>query len=181
MKFIWPCVVCCLLLLSCKEVSFRVPQPRGVTPLEEIPPSLQGQYLSYNQASGEASDTLIIEALGYHFKDENDNDWLGQGRLGDSLIVKLYQDIYFINFKIEDQWVLRLIRKKHSKAIEFLSIEINDDTKRKELLRKLSKRFEVLEVRKGDDTFYQIDPSPRQLMKLIDDGFFTAQELNKIN
>ncbi len=125
MKFLWPCIWC-LLLISCKEVSFEVPQPKGVASLKEIPTSLQGQYLSYNEISGEASDTLIIEAQGYHFKDKNENDWLGQGRLGDSLVVKLYQDIYFINFRVEDQWVLRLIRKEAFKShrVSCLSISM---------------------------------------------------------
>ncbi|HNP06623.1 MAG TPA: hypothetical protein PKN99_03305 [Cyclobacteriaceae bacterium] len=168
------------LLISCKEVSFKTPQPAGIKALREIPPSLQGHYLSYDEVNGEESDTLIIESWGYHFKDKKDVDWLGRGHLSDSLVVKFYKNYYFVNFKSGDQWVLRLIRQKAYGGIEFLSIDIQDDTKRREILKKISKETAVREIHRGEDTFYQITPTPDQLMKFIDKGFFTGSELSKI-
>jgi hypothetical protein len=141
---------------------------------------LQGHYLSYDEITGEESDTLIIESWGYHFKDKNDNDWLGAGHLSDSLVVKFYKNYYFINFKSGDQWVLRLIRQKSYGGIEFLSIDIQDDAKRKDILKKISKELEIKEIHRGEDTFYQIAPTSDQLMKLIDKGFFKGSELSKI-
>ncbi|HCR53907.1 MAG TPA: hypothetical protein DIW27_05780 [Cytophagales bacterium] len=169
-----------LVLVSCKEISFEVPQPAGVKPLTEVPVNLRGHYLSYDERTGEESDTLIIESWGYHFKDVNDNDWLGSGHLSDSLVVKFYKNYYFVNFKSEGQWVLRLVRQKPSGGLEFLSIDIQDDAKRKETLKKISKKMKVKEVHHGDDTFYQIDPTPAQLMTLIKEGYFTGPELSKI-
>jgi hypothetical protein len=168
------------LLAACKEISYQTPQPAGIKPLTEIPLSLQGHYLSYDEITGEESDTLIIESWGYHFKDKNDNDWLGAGHLSDSLVVKFYKNYYFINFKSGDQWVLRLIRQKSYGGIEFLSIDIQDDAKRKEILKRISKEITIKEVHRGEDTFYQIAPTPAQLMKLIDKGLFTGSELSKI-
>ncbi|MFZ1807363.1 MAG: hypothetical protein WAU36_09090 [Cyclobacteriaceae bacterium] len=169
-----------LLLASCKEFSFKTPQPAGIKALTEIPSALQGHYLSFDEISGDESDTLIIEAWGYHFKDTNDKDWLGAGHLSDSLVVKFYKNYYFINFKSGDQWVLRLIRQKSYGGIEFLSIDIQDDAKRKEILKKMGKEVAIKEIHRGDDTYYQIAPTPDQLMKLIDKGFFTGSELSKI-
>jgi hypothetical protein len=169
-----------LLLISCKEVTFIEAQPAGITPLKEIPPALYGLYQTYDRQTGETGDTLIIESWGYHFKDKEDQDWLGRGTLSDSLVVKFYQNYYFVNFKDGDQWVLRLIRENSPGVLEFMSIDIQDDSKRREILRKLSRKMEVKEIQKGDDTFYQIQPTPTQLVSLIKEGYFTGVELRKM-
>ena len=169
-----------LLLYSCKEVSFREPQPAGIPVLKEVPAALRGLYYSYDQATDEKADTLIVESWGYHFKDKDDKDWLGRGVLSDSLVVKFYENYYFVNFKSGDQWVLRLVRQKPTGALEFLSIDIQDDSGRKEMIRKLSKKFKLAEIKRSDDTFYQISPTPSQLMQLIKDGYFSGTELTKV-
>lgn len=168
------------LLYSCKEVSFRVSQPEGVSALKEVPAALRGYYQINDNHSGEHTDTLIIESWGYHFTDQNDKDWLGKGTLSDSLVVKFYQDYYFVNFKVGDQWVLRLIRQKASGDIEFLSIDLEDENKRKEILKKFSKGYGLKEIKKNEDTFYQINPTPAQLIALIKDGYFTGDVIQKV-
>lgn len=168
-----------LLLYSCKEVSFREPQPAGIVPLAEVPKALQGNYVGVDD-KGDDSDTLIIESWGYHFRDAKDKDWLGKGVLSDSLVIKTYQSYYFVNFRTGDQWVLRLIRQKSTGGIEFLSIPVSDDAKRKDILKKLGKKFEVKEIQKKDDTFYQISPTRDQLMEMIQEGFFQGSELVKL-
>lgn len=168
-----------ILLISCKEVSFREPQPAGVQPLANVPQALRGNYAGLND-KGEITDTLVIESWGYHLRDTNDKDWLGKGIISDSLVVKFYKDYYFVNFRTGDQWVLRLIRQKPDGSIEFLSIPVGDDAKRKDILKKLSKRFTVKEVQRKDDTFYQINPTRDQLMQLIAEGLFEGKELRRI-
>ena len=79
-----------------------------------------------------------------------------------------------------DQWVLRLVKEKSPGVLEFMSIDIQDDSKRREMLRKISKKMTVKEIRKGDDTFYQINPTPAQLITLIDEGYFSGVELRKM-
>lgn len=172
-------VVWVLLLASCKEVSFREPQPPGVQALNQVPQVLRGHYVGVDD-KGADTDTLIIESWGYHFRDAKEKDWLGKGVLSDSLVVKFYQNYYFVNFRTGDQWVLRLIRQKADGSIDFLSIPVGDDAKRKDILRKLAKKFPVKEVQRKDDTFYQISPTRDQLMQLIADGFFEGNELRRI-
>lgn len=169
-----------MLLYSCKEVSFREPQPSGVAVLKEVPKALHGRYVGMTD-KGEDTDTLIIETWGYHFRDNKDKDWLGKGVLSDSLVLKSYKDCYFVNFRSGDQWILRVIRQKPDGSIEFLSIPVSDDAKRKDILKKLSKKFTVKEIQRKDDTFYQINPTRDQLMELIREGFFVGSELSKKN
>ncbi len=169
-----------LFLSSCKEISFKEPQPAGVTPLTTIPENLRGSYQAGDKVDKEDLDTLIIESWGYHFKDKDDKDWLGRGTLSDSLVIKFYQDYYFINFRSGNQWVLRLVKQKPNGSLDFLSIDIADDAKRREMLRKMSRKFKVTEVKKESDTFYQINPTKDQLMQLIKEGYFTGDELRKI-
>jgi hypothetical protein len=169
-----------LVLSSCKEISFVEPQPAGVPALKEVPAALRGKYRPRNEPKGEKNDTLIIESWGYHFKDKNEKDWLGRGVISDSLVIKFYQNYYFINFKSGNQWVLRLVRQKANGDLEFLSIDIQDDTKRKERIRKLSRRFTLKEIKHGDDTFYQINPTSAQLLQLIREGYFTGMEMAKM-
>ncbi|MDZ4714044.1 MAG: hypothetical protein SH819_01125 [Cytophagales bacterium] len=173
-------ILCWVVLLSsCKEVSFREPQPRGVTPLTEIPRGLHGNYVGLDE-HGDNTDTLVVESWGYHFMDTKDKDWLGRGVISDSLVIKYYQNYYFVNFRSGDQWVLRLVKQKPNGAIEFMAIPVNDDAKRKEILRKLSRKIGVKEIERNGDTFYQIDPTKEQLIDLIKDGFFTGNELHKV-
>lgn len=169
-----------LTLLSCKEISFSEPQPAGIAALKEVPSAISGPYATRDKTTGEIGDTLIIESWGYHFKDKEDKDWLGKGKLSDTLVVKYYENYYFVNFKEGDQWVLRLIKQKSPGVLEFMSIDIQDDAKRKEILRKISRKVQIKQIDRNDDTFYQIHPTPEQLMGLIKEGFFTGIELRKI-
>ena len=169
-----------LLLFSCKEVTFKQPQPVGVPVLKEVPAGLQGTYQTFEQTSGDFSDTLIIESWGYHMKDKGVKDWLNRGILSDTLVLKFYENYYFVNFKSGDQWVLRLVKLDSNGSLSFLAIDLQDDTKRKAKLKKISKDLKIKEFQHKDDTFYQIDPTPAQLMKLIKDGLFTGPKLNKI-
>jgi len=168
-----------LLLYSCKEVSFREPQPAGVAALKEVPVVLQGQFKGIDD-KGEDTDTLVIESWGYHFRDAKEKDWLGKGVISDSLVLKVYKNYYFVNFRTGDQWILRLIHQKSDGSIEFMSIPVEDDAKRKDILKKLSKKLTVKEIQRKDDTFYQINPTRDQLMQLINEGFFVGNELRKI-
>ena len=170
-----------LFFASCKEVSFREAQPSGVKPLTEVPEALRGMYIPRDAKPDDKADTLIIESWGYHFKDSNDKDWLGRGAISDSLVVKFYQDYYFVNFRSGDQWVLRLIKQNKNGSIEFLSIDLQSDETSKDKLKRLSKKVKFTEVKRGDDTFYQIKPTPSQLMTLINEGFFTGTTLDRRN
>jgi hypothetical protein len=167
------------LLLACKEVSFPEPQPKGIASVAEIPPALRGQYLA-RESDGSGGDTIVVEPWGYHLRDKNENDWLGQGRLSDSLVVKVHQNYYFVNFRANDQWVLRVIQRLPNGDLNFMMLDVENDEVRKPLLKKLGKFGPVKEVKHDDDTFYQINPSPAQLMQMIKEGYFKKETLERI-
>jgi hypothetical protein len=169
-----------LLLLSCTEITFPEAQPRHVKPLSEVPPALVGMYQPYSKVDGETGDTLIIESWGYHFKNDKDQDWLGRGVISDSLVVKFYKDYYFVNFREQDQWVLRVVRQKSPGVLEFLSIDLSDESTRKNILNKLGKKFQIKEIGRDESLYYQINPTPAQLVGLIKEGYFTGVELRQI-
>lgn len=169
-----------LLLVSCKEITFKEPQPAGIPTLKEVPEALRSTYQSFDQTTGDFSDTLIIESWGYRMKDKNDKDWLGRGTLSDTLVLKYFENYYFVNFKSGDQWVLRLIKQNPNGSIQFLAINLQDEVKGKDVLKKISKRLKIKETKHKDDTFYQINPTQTQLMALIKDGFFMGPTLDKI-
>jgi hypothetical protein len=168
-----------LMFASCKEVTYREPQPAGIQSLKEIPTALLGQYTPTTAKPDDMADTLIIESWGYHFKDSQEKDWLGRGTISDSLVIKFYQDYYFVNFRSDDQWVLRLVKQKPNGDLEFLSINLQDEAAAKGKLTKLSKKIKFTEIKRGEDTFYQINPTTAQLMKLIREGFFTGETLSR--
>jgi hypothetical protein len=168
-----------IYLFSCKEISFPTPQPAGLPQLKEVPATLLGKYTSEEDNS--KNDSLIIERWGYRFVDGNDKDWLGKGTLSDSMVIKKYKDYYFVSFRTQDQWTLRLIKQQSNGDFTFLKIDVGDDDRRKEILKKISQKLKVTEFKKNDsDTFYQINPTPDQLMQLIKEGYFTGTELKKV-
>ncbi len=178
-KSVWLVLFWASLLYSCHEVTFRQPQPVGVSALKEIPPSLRGHYVGETR-EGETTDTLIITSTGYNITDSAGRDWLGRGVISDSLVIKYYANYYFVNFRSGDHWVLRLVRQKPSGAIELLSINLEDEQKRKEILQKLGGQFSIKEIKKEEHTFYQISTSRDQLIRLIREGYFTGSELSRV-
>lgn len=97
------------------------------------------------------------------------------------MVLKFYEGYYFVNFKEDNHWVLRLIRQKSPGVLEFMSIDIQDDSKRREMLRKISRKMAIKEIKKDDYTFYEINPTPSQLTALIKEGYFSGVELRKMN
>lgn len=173
-------VICCFwaaLLLSCKEVSYPKTQPAGIAALQQLPQSICGEYRIRDKATGEIGDTIIIETWGYRTKDANGKEWLGAGHISDTLIVKQYQNYYFINFKEGDQWILRLLKVKNPNRLELLSIDLEDDVVREAILQKLGKKFDIKTSKQNDYVFYQINPTPAQLMSLVNENYFTGVEL----
>ncbi|MBS1491164.1 MAG: hypothetical protein JSS93_11605 [Bacteroidetes bacterium] len=169
-----------LLLYSCKEVTFKAPQPAGVEVLKEVPATLRGVYQMIDPSTGDFADTLIIEPWGYRMKDKKDVDWLTRGTLSDSLILKFYEGYYFVNFRSGDQWVLRLIKQNPDKSIEYMAIDIQDEKSGSDRLKKISKTLKVKEIKRKEDTFYEITPTRKQMMSLIKSGIFSKVRINKV-
>ena len=151
-------------LVSCKEVSFREPQPRGKRALKEIPRELRGEYLLVDEENN--TDTLIVTDKGYHMRSDST-----EGFLGDSLVLKKYKGYYFFNDNENPEWLLRVIKRESNGDLSYLFMDPGDKTFNEYLLE-LNKEIKIDSSEVNGEKLYQVDPSPRQLLSLIRNGFF---------
>lgn len=175
-----------LFLASCKEISFEQPQPKGKKSLTEFPKSLRGKYLTRNENGGWSKDTVVIEAKGYHFgffdpadRDNAGSDEFDRGFISDTLVLKSHKGYFFLNLLQRPQWALRVLRPEKNGDLTFMAPE-QDGVDFKDYVKKLSAEIRVDSFLRNDKMFYQIDPSPNELVRLIEKGFFSKAILKKI-
>ncbi|MFZ6014165.1 MAG: hypothetical protein ACOYXT_27735 [Bacteroidota bacterium] len=178
-------VLLLFILTSCKEVSFQQPQPKDRKALHQVPKDLQGKYLTI-QDNGELSkDTVIITANGYRFgyyepaERAAGNDEYEVGVLSDTLVLKSYKGYYFLNVNEKPEWLLRVLKPEKSGDLVYMALE-QKDVDFKSFLKRLSAEIRVDSVVLKEETLYQIDPTPNQLIDLIEKGYFSKTLLKKI-
>jgi hypothetical protein len=176
------CIFSVLCLVSCNEVSFPTHQPKGITPLKAFPKELRGYYLTTEGDS--IQDTIQIEERSYRTLDGKPNSeksWLDAAEISDSLVVKKYKGLYFINFKENNEWLLRILKRDKKGNLTFMMMAINDSEKVKSL-SELEKELPVQVIELSDnEKYYRIDPTPKQLMSLIKKKkFWEKSELIKL-
>ena len=99
-------------LMSCTEIYFSEPQPKGIDPLDNGFEEIIGEYVSLEE-DGEKDDTVIITKDEIIFPDEDDMD----GELSEDVIVKKYKGRYFLNFRAVTHCILQLgLNEKLNKA-----------------------------------------------------------------
>jgi hypothetical protein len=152
------------ILFSCKEVTFKEPQPRGKKALKEIPKELIGKYLATDEKESE-TDTIVITSKGYYATSDKKGS-----EIGDSLVIKKYKGYYFVSVNENPEWLLRVI--KHEKNGDLVYMDMDDGGNFNEFLLKLSKEIKIDSIEINGEKLYQIDPSPKQLTKLIDKKYF---------
>ena len=153
-----------IALLSCKEITFKEPQPRGKKVLKEIPEALVGSYLLTDEKDG-ATDTLIVTSKGYLVASDKKG-----GELGDSLVLKKFKGYYFVNINENPEWLLRVIKQEINGDLFYMTMD--EGFSFKEFLDKVSKEIEIDSVEINGEKLYQIDPSPKQLLRLIEKGYY---------
>lgn len=183
MKWIFGLMI--VSLLACKEITFKEPQPKGKKALHQVPTSLRGNYLTRSDDGQLQRDTLIITARGYRFgyydpeerlKAENEQEAL----LSDSLVLKHYKGYYFVNINSKPEWSLRVIRQEKNGDLQFMSMEQNDD-KFKDFMKRLATDIAIDSTEVNGEKLYLIDPTPKQLIKLIEKGYFSKSGMKKVN
>jgi hypothetical protein len=175
-----------IFLVSCKEISFHNPQPEGKKALASVPLTLQGKYLTMTETGQVSKDTVIITSNGYRFgyfdiADRSaENDEYERGVLGDSLILKYHKGFYFLNINEKPEWLLRVLKQEKNGDLIYMGME-DKRLEFKDYLKKLSHEIKLDSIRLKDETLYQIDPTPNQLIHLINKGFFSETRLKKIH
>jgi hypothetical protein len=153
-----------LTLASCKEISFREPQPKGKRALKEIPRDLRGEYLLVDEDDNR--DTVIVTATGYLIRSDST-----QGILGDSLVLKKFKGYYFFNDNEDPEWLLRVVKVEKNGDLSYLFMDPGEKTFDQYLLE-LNEEIKIDSSELNGEKLYQIDPTPRQLYSLMRKGFF---------
>jgi hypothetical protein len=154
-----------LIFFSCKEISFKEPQPRGKKSLQQVPAKLYGVYLLSDE-NETSKDTLVVSAKGYLIVSDQKQNFLG-----DSLVLKYHKGYYFLNINENPEWLLRVIKQEENGDLTYMSMDV-EEASFNALVKKLSHDVKVDSLEVGGEKLYQIDPSPKQLMKLIRNGYF---------
>jgi hypothetical protein len=174
-----------ITLIGCKEVSFKEPQPKDKKTLSSIPKNLQGKYLTLTEDGQLSKDTVIITEKGYRFgyfdpaERATKNGEYEEGSLSDSLVLRSFKGYYFLNMNEDPEWLLRVIYQEKNGDLQYMALE-EKDAEFNEYLERLSREVRIDSVTTPKETLYQIDPSPNQLVDLIDKGFFSKTRLVKI-
>jgi len=159
---------------SCKEISFKEPQPKGKRSLTEMPQSIRGRYLLIEE-SGNNKDTLVITRKGYHVTGDST-----RGDLGDSLVLKKYKGYYFFNDNENPEWLLRVVKQEANGDLLYLFMD-SGEKPFGEYVQELNKEIQIDSFEVKGKKLYQIDPTPRQLLNLIKKGYFKkTMRLTKI-
>jgi hypothetical protein len=173
-----------ILFCSCKEVTFRQPQPNGRKPLTSVPEKLRGRYLTFQENGALSQDTIVVTRYGYRFG--YFNKVVDSGRenydarvLSDSLILKSYKGYYFLNFYEDPEWLLRVVKQEKNGDLVYMAME-QDGVDFNDYIRKLSSELPIDSVSRNNETLYYIDPSPSKLVELIEKSYFSRATLKKI-
>lgn len=154
-----------IVLFACKEITFKEPQPRGKKSLKEIPDALVGSYVLTDEKDG-STDTLIVNSKGYFVASDKKGD-----ELGDSLVLKKFKGYYFISVNENPEWLLRVVEQEKNGDLVYMTMD-EEGTSFNDFLTKVSQEIRVDSVEVNGEKLYQIDPSPKQLTKLIEKGYF---------
>jgi hypothetical protein len=175
-----------LFLSACTEIGFKEAQPADGRILSAIPARLQGRYIMPDENSSSPSDTIIVTGTGYHVtyfsaddRLRSNHDAIDQGTISDSLVLKYYKPYYFLNFREQDQWMLRVIKVQANGDLVLLSPQ-QSDIDFKDYLKNLSAVVRIDSGFVNGKMLYQINPSPKKLVSLIETGFFTGTTLKRV-
>lgn len=174
-----------LVLLSCKEVSFKEPQPKEKKSLTTVPKNLQGKFLVMTDEGTPSKDTVVITAKGYRFGyfDPEEravkNDEYEVGVLSDSMVLKSYKGYFFLSLNENPEWILRVLKEEKNGDLLYMTLE---DKKMdfNDYLERLSGEIRIDSMTTEQETLYQIDPDPNQLVDLIKNKFFSETRLIRV-
>jgi hypothetical protein len=160
-------ILAAIAVVACKEVSFRDPQPKGFRSLQQVPAKMQGNYL-FKDKDGQV-DTIVITANSFYAKSEPNKD---RYILSDTLIMKTYKGYYFFSKRSGTVWYLRVVKQQKNGDLAYLAM---NDEHFNDFLVRLSREIKIDSADFGDGMVYQIDPTPKQLIDLIEKGYFVEQ------
>jgi len=147
------------LLGSCSNIVFDEAVPSDQISLDQFPSELQGTYLDKER------DTLSIFSDKYIYGEIKGNTLL-EGKLGNDLVLKKYEDYYFLNFKNENGFWEMIAAQKTAEGLVLLCLDVENKDEIKNINKHISKgRAKSLKK----DGKYLIDPTTQELIKILND------------
>lgn len=174
-----------MMCFGCKEITFENPQPEGRRSLNTMPKPLRGKYLATGDGGEVSKDTIIVNARGYRFGYYSPadrvhlNDSYDAGVISDTLVIRSYKDYYFVNVREGPEWLLRVIKRETNGDLTYMSME-RSETDFKDYVDKLAAEIRIDSFLVEGVMVYRIDPTPHQLVGLIEKGFFSESRLVRI-
>jgi hypothetical protein len=175
-----------VVLISCKEVTFKAPQPTGKKALTSVPKNIQGKYLVMTEEGTPSKDTIVITARGYRFgyfdpeERAAKNDEYEEGVLSDSMVLKNFKGYYFLSLNEDPEWILRVLKEEKNGDLLYMTLE-DKKLEFTDYLEKLSGEIRIDSMTTEKETLYQIDPDANQLADLIKKGYFSETRLIKVH
>jgi hypothetical protein len=179
-------LIAIVVLISCKEVTFKTPQPTGKKALTSVPKNIQGKYLVMTEEGTPSKDTIVITARGYRFgyfdpeERAAKNDEYEQGVLSDSMVLKNFKGYYFLSLNEDPEWILRVLKEEKNGDLLYMTLE-DKKIEFTDYLEKLSGEIRIDSMTTEKETLYQIDPDANQLADLIKKGYFSETRLIKVH
>jgi hypothetical protein len=166
-----------LLLASCTEVSFKEPQPAGIRSLKRVPLRLQGTYVL--DENGISAGEIVVFSGGYKIKSKEAGEPGQEYWLSDSVVLKYFKRMYFLNIRENGVWLLRAIRRERNGDLIIMELPrlSENELRREEQLAELRTIAPVVESESRGSKVYVMDPRPQQLMQLIRKGYFREKSL----
>ena len=160
------------IMMSCTDIYFSEPQPKGIKQMENGFEDLIGNYVNVEE-DGNTNDTITITRDEIIFPDGDDMD----EELSDNVVVKKYKEHYFLNFfdKEKELWQLIVVKSDEEGNLfitNLMSID-QDDTPELE-----KKNFAKKVDEEGEDEYIVMNPSRKKLMKLIEYPIFDDNKLD---
>jgi len=162
-------LVLVFLAASCVDVKFEQAQPAGKNALKKFPKKLQGIY-----TDGDNDTLLTINEFSYEYEDEiislsTDTD------LSESNILKKFGRYYLLNIEEDDLWMCFAAELQKKEKLVLYSI----DGSKEETVNKLKMLTAVKESKNtdGDVDVYIVNPSRRELKKMLKEGVFSDEEV----
>src|SRR5688572_4481650 len=156
-----------IVFTACTEISYKEPQPKGISSLPSVPEKMWGKYIM-------DGDTVIFFDKGFRAIDKKEDVLY----LSDSIVLKKYKGYYFVSYRESYEWLLRILKPQTNGDLLMFEMDNvpEDATQRKVFVEALSKETPVIETTVDSVTHYVIDPSPKKLHELIEKGYFKQKK-----
>ena len=150
-------------LASCNMIRFSEPQPAGIKNLDRLPAEVNGMFV------GNDNDTLIVNVGYFSFKSSKGDINLNM-KLGDSTVVRKYQNYIFISNRENDGWNLVVAEPKEGDRLTLYML-YTDNTDQLARIKKIITLTEKKDA-EGKIDHYIANPTKEQLIKLLKQGLF---------